>query len=87
MGLLSGLRFSVLDLNNSWDKVNRIGVATREIRVNVLPSHFVCISVYWFHMAFLNSANRERGFHSSSKKEDDKMDFMIFILLSELPPK
>lgn len=87
LGLLSCLRFSVLDRNNSLDKVNGIGVVKREICINVVLSHVVCTSVCGFHMAFLPSANKERGYHSSSKKEDDKMDFMIFILLSELPSK
>lgn len=77
----------MLDRNNSLDKVNGTGIVKREIRINVILSHVVCTSVCGFHMAFLPSANEERGFHSSSKKKDDKMDFMIFILLSELPSK
>lgn len=36
---------------------------------------------------FLTLCKQGRGFNSSSEKEDDKRDFMILALLSELLPK
>lgn len=80
-------RFSVLDPSNCLDKVNRRGVVEREMHADVLPSHLVCASVCRFHRSFLRFTNKEGEFYSSSEKEDDRIDFMVFILLSALPFK
>lgn len=65
-GLLSCLCFSLLDGSNSLEKVTGRGVVKRGIPINVGPSHFVCTSGCGFQVAFLPSANKERGLHSPS---------------------